>query len=143
MDKAAASQCICINLRQASQTITQFYDTALEPSGLKITQFSVLKAARYLEPVSISDLAEYLGLDRTTLGRNLRILEREKLVALGPGQDHRERAVHVTEQGQVAYRMAYPLWKQAQGKLTQGLGKEQVEILGTLLSNLESAANSR
>lgn len=142
MDKAA-SHCICINLRQASQTITQFYDTALEPSGLKVTQFSVLKAARYLEPVSISDLADYLGLDRTTLGRNLRILEREKLVTLGPGQDHRERVVRMTEQGQVAFQLAYPLWKLAQSKLTQGLGKEQVEILGTLLSNLETAANPR
>ncbi len=142
MEKAA-SHCICINLRHTSQTITQFYDAALEPSGLKITQFSVLKAARYLEPVSISDLADYLGLDRTTLGRNLRILERDKLVALEAGRDHRERVVRVSEQGQVAYRMAYPLWKQAQNKLTQGLGKEQVQILDTLLSNLETAVHSR
>ena len=139
MDKAK-SPCICINLRQVSQSITAFYDAALEPSGLKITQFSVLKAARYLEPVSISALAEYLGLDRTTLGRNLRILERDKLVVLELGQDHRERTVQLTEQGQVAYRAAYPLWKQAQQKITEGLGKEQVAILDTLLSNLETAA---
>jgi DNA-binding MarR family transcriptional regulator len=138
MDKAK-SPCFCINLRQASQTITEFYDTALEPSGLKITQFSVLKAARYLEPVSISALAEYLGLDRTTLGRNLRILERDELVTLELGQDHRERTVRLTESGQVTYRSAYPLWKQAQQKITEGLGKEQVEILGALLSNLETA----
>lgn len=142
MDKAARN-CICINLRQASQTITQFYDAALESSGLKITQFSVLKAARYLEPVSISDLAHYLGLDRTTLGRNLRILERDKMVVIGPGQDQRERVVRLTEQGQVAYLVAYPLWKQAQSKLSQGLGQEQIEILDTLLSNLETAASSR
>lgn len=139
MEKAK-SPCFCINLRQASQTLTEFYDAALEPSGLKVTQFSVLKAARYLEPVSISALADYLGLDRTTLGRNLRILERDKLVMLKPGQDHRERAVYLTEQGQVAYRAAYPLWKKAQQKITEGLGKEQVEILEVLLTNLETAA---
>lgn len=137
MEKAS-SPCICINLRQASQSITQFYDDALEPSGLKITQFSVLKAARYLEPVSISDLADYLGLDRTTLGRNLRILERDELVELGPGQDQRERVVRVTGDGQTAYRKAYPLWKQAQTRLTEGLGQEQVGILGNLLLNLET-----
>lgn len=138
MEKAK-SACFCINLRQTSQTLTEFYDTAIEPSGLKITQYSVLKAIRNLEPVSISALAEHLGLDRTTLGRNLRILERDKLVTLGPGQDHRERSVRMTEQGQVAYRIAYPLWKQAQQKITEELGKEQVEMLGVLLSNLETA----
>ena len=133
------NRCICINLRQTSLAITRFYDAALEPSGLKVTQYSVLKNARRLEPVSISRLAEDLGLDRTTLGRNLRILERENLVVLGPGQeDQREHSVRLTDQGRQALAIAYPLWKQAQLKITQGLGPEQVEILSTLLSNLES-----
>ena len=138
MEKTS-SRCICINLRQASLAVTRFYDTALEPSGLKVTQYSVLKGVRRLEPVSISRLAEELGLDRTTLGRNLRVLEREKLVALGPGQaDQREHNVRLTEEGQQALAVAYPLWKQAQLKITRNLGTEQVEALTSLLSNLEA-----
>src|SRR3954453_1051690 len=123
------NRCICINLRQASLAVTRFYDTALEPSGLKVTQYSVLKSVRRLEPVSISGLAGELGLDRTTLGRNLRILEREKLVALGSSQeDQREHTVRLTEQGRQALAIAYPLWKEAQLKITHGLGENQVEM---------------
>lgn len=134
-----SNHCICINLRQTSLALTRFYDTALEPSGLKVTQYSVLKNARNLEPVSISRLAEECGLDRTTLGRNLRILEREKLVVLGPSQeDQREHSVRLTEEGQQALDVAYPLWREAQRKVTRGLGKDQLEVLNTLLTNIEA-----
>ena len=138
MEKSS-DRCICINLRQTSLAVTRFYDTALEPSGLKVTQYSVLTNARDLEPVSISRLAEFLGLDRTTLGRNLRILEREKLVVLGPSQeDQREHTIRVTAEGHQALAVAYPLWKVAQRKISHGLGKDQLAALNTLLSNIEA-----
>ncbi|MDB5078209.1 MAG: HpaR: homoprotocatechuate degradation operon regulator, HpaR [Chloroflexi bacterium] len=130
--------CICINLRQASLAITRFYDAVLEPSGLKVTQYSALIAIRQLEPVSISGLAENLGLDRTTLGRNLRVLERENLITFSPGQDQREHTVHLTSQARLALEVAYPLWEQAQAKIRQNLGQPQVEMLKTLLADLEA-----
>ncbi len=138
MEKSS-NRCICINLRQTSLALTRFYDAALEPSGLKVTQYSVLKNTRRLEPVSISRLAEELGLDRTTLGRNLRILERENLLTFGPGQeDQREHTIRLTDQGKQALAIAYPLWKEVQVKITQSLGPDQAELLNTLLSNLET-----
>jgi DNA-binding MarR family transcriptional regulator len=67
-------ECLCIRLRRAAQTVTQYYDLLLAPSGLKLTQFSLLHHIRQREPVSITELARVTGLDRTTMGKNLHVL---------------------------------------------------------------------
>jgi DNA-binding MarR family transcriptional regulator len=112
------------------------YDAALAPCGLKITQFSLLRAVEREGPVSISALADAVYLDRTTLGRNLHVLEREGLVALVPGFDLRERLVQLTDQGAVALDAAAPLWEQAQARVREALGKEHLKTLRNLLSQV-------
>ncbi|HEY7123361.1 MAG TPA: MarR family winged helix-turn-helix transcriptional regulator [Ktedonobacterales bacterium] len=134
------SVCHCINLRRAAQAITQLYDDALEPSGLKVTQFSLLQAVRRRGPVSISALAEEVQLDRTTLGRNLHVLEREGLVSFAPGDDQREHTVRLTDQGKAAIKAAKPLWEQAQARVNEMLGKEQLETLTALLVKVQTVA---
>src|SRR5438067_542737 len=111
------TECICINLRRATQLVTQYYDGLLAPSGLKLTQFSLLHHIRLREPVSITELARLTGLDRTTMGKNLQLFARLDLISLSPGEDRRERIAQMTSKGRQALNMAYPLWKYAQATM--------------------------
>jgi len=134
------SPCACTNLRRAARAITQFYDRSLEPAGLKVTQFSLLRSVLRAGPTSISALAEEVRLDRTTLGRNLAVLEREGLVSLSPGKDQRERTVTLTRSGKRALDSAIPLWEQAQHKVMKALGRGGVDDLTSLLVKVEAFA---
>lgn len=135
------TNCTCVAVRRASQAITHFYDRVLEPSGLKVTQLSLLRAVGRLETANISSLAETLQLDRTTLGRNLTVLERDGLVSITPGVDSRTRIVALTEQGCVALERAAPLWDAAQARLVEQLGSERLQSLREMLSDIEALAS--
>jgi DNA-binding MarR family transcriptional regulator len=134
------SSCACTNLRRAARAITQFYDRNLEPVGLKVTQFSLLRSVLRAGATSISALAEEVRLDRTTLGRNLAVLEGGGLVALSPGKDQRERTVTLTASGKRALDSAIPLWEQAQHKVTKALGRNGLNGLTSLLVKVEAFA---
>jgi DNA-binding MarR family transcriptional regulator len=132
-------ECICINLRRATQMVTQYYDQLLAPSGLKLTQFSLLHQIRRREPVSIIELARVTGLDRTTMGKNLQLIARSDLISLSAGEDRRERIAQMTSKGQQALEMAYPLWKNTQATITATLGEEQLGAFMSLLTEVEEA----
>jgi DNA-binding MarR family transcriptional regulator len=130
--------CHCTTLRYAAQTLTEVYDRVLAPSGLKVTQYMLLESILQDEAEqSITDLAQQLGSDRSTIGRNLRILARDGLVSMSRGSDRREHTVHVTEQGREAVSLAHPLWQKAQTAVADTLGQDQLNMLKTLLSQLE------
>jgi DNA-binding MarR family transcriptional regulator len=131
-----ANACYCVSLRRATQTVTQLYDTVLAPSGLKLTQYSLLCAIAQHGPASITTLATAVDLDRSTLGRNLQVLERAGLASFVAGVDLRERLVQLTDQGKMARAAAAPLWKQAQARVREVLGNEQLEALTTSLAQL-------
>ena len=135
------NECICINLRRATQMVTRYYDELLAPSGLKLTQFSLLHQIRLREPVSITELARVTGLDRTTMGKNLQLIARSDLISLSPGEDRRERIAQITSKGQQALNMSYPLWQNAQATVTATLGEEQLGTFMSLLSELEEAVS--
>lgn len=136
----ATSPCVCISTRHAAQALTEFYDRTLAPSGLKVTQFSLLRELELQSPLSISELAHRLDLDRTTMGRNLRVLAQDDFVSFSPGQDRREHTVQMTSKGKQALATAFPLWAKAQNTLTTTLGQEQIDAFAKLLSTLEAAA---
>lgn len=117
--------CACANLRQASRAITQFYDAILQPSGLRATQFTVLIAISLNEQITISDLAERLRMDRTTLTRNLKPLEKRGFVESTSGEDRRTRVVSLTDQGQESLNKARPLWEKAQKEVVEALGPDK------------------
>ena len=130
--------CHCTTLRYAAQTLTEVYDRVLAPSGLKVTQYVLLESILQDEAEkSITDLAQKLGSDRSTIGRNVRILARDGLVSMSRGSDRREHTVHVTEQGREAVSLAHPLWQKAQTAVADTLGPDQLNMLKTLLSQLE------
>jgi len=123
------SSCVCVNLRRAARAVSQIYDEALAESGIKITQFSLLRAVERNEPVAISALAEELDLDRTTMARNLAPLERDRLVTLTPGSDQRITEVRLTPKGRAAVTKALPLWQNAQAEIAGLLEAGHLEQL--------------
>ena len=117
--------CACFNVRKAARAITQLYDDVLRPSGLRVTQFSILAVTKRLGPVTVTRLAEETVTDRTTLTRNLKVLSQQKLVRIVPGEDRREREVSLTDRGRAALAQAYPMWKDVQAQVAQRLGRER------------------
>jgi DNA-binding MarR family transcriptional regulator len=135
----AANGCACLNFRKASRAITQFYDAALRPSGLRVTQYTPLVAVALAGSPTITQLAEKLVMDRTTLTRDLKLLERRGLVEIAPGaDDRRTRVVRITEAGRQTLAEAVPLWEQAQHAVIEGLSQER---WASMLTDLRDAVS--
>ena len=130
------TSCLCTQLRRASRGVTRRYDDALAAVGLGVAQFSLLRHVQRLGQPSISLLADAMGLDRSTLGRNLRVLEEQGLVQLGEGRDLRAREVRLTEAGLQRIEQALPLWEQVQRELNARLGADRRAELMRLLEEL-------
>ena len=126
------SLCICTNLRQAALVATALYDEALAPSGLKVTMFRLLRNVSDSPGITITALAAHLGLDRSTLGRNLRLLERRGLAEISVGKDERARGVFLTAAGQKALQAGTPLWNEAQSNLENLIGTDVDHLLEML-----------
>ncbi|MFJ4354211.1 MarR family winged helix-turn-helix transcriptional regulator [Pseudomonas sp. NPDC089428] len=130
------SECICTHLRRAARGVSRHYDEALAGFGINVAQFSLLRHLQRLDRPSITTLAEAMGLERSTLGRNLRVLEAEGLVALADGDDQRNRVVLLTKAGAARLHAAHPAWEQAQLTLVEQLGEGQRDELVRLLERL-------
>ncbi|MFN4091028.1 MAG: MarR family winged helix-turn-helix transcriptional regulator [Alphaproteobacteria bacterium] len=126
------SLCTCFKLRRATRRVTQIYDRHLHPTGLRITQFGLLARLR-AAPLHMTELADRMGMDRTTLTRNLRPLERLGYVAVDPGEDRRTRTVAITPVGRLALSAAAPRWREAQAAVREALGPTLTEALHGLL----------
>lgn len=114
-----ARNCACNTARRLSRALTREYDRALKPSGLKSTQFMVLVGALLGRKTRVGTLAEHLGLERTTLTRNLALLERDGFVKTTQGSDARARIVNVSAKGRTAVLSALPLWKKVQKRVSE------------------------
>ena len=136
-------ECFATAARKASRRLTQFYDEALEPSGLRSTQYAILaELARSEQPPTLAELASALVSDRSAAGHNLRPLARDGYVALEPGaEDRRERRIVLTPRGQAKQREAKELWQAAQDQFLALHGRERSEGLRAAL--LEIAYDAR
>jgi DNA-binding MarR family transcriptional regulator len=133
------SRCNCAALRKASRRMSQFYDSVLAPCGLKSTQFAMLtEIERGAEaPPTIRELAEALVMDQSTIGQNLRPLEREGLIALVQDEsDRRSRRIKLTRTGRARVNAAAPLWSVAQERFESGFGKRAAAELRTVLGTI-------
>ncbi len=120
-------RCYATAMRKASRRLTQLYDDALAPSGLRSTQFAILAELlpRTDSPPTLQELADALVLDRSSLGHNLKPLERDGLVAQQVSlEDRRRRLIVATAQGQAAFNSARILWRQAQERFLKTFGEE-------------------
>ena len=134
-----SSACTCFKLRSLARRVTQLYDQALAPSGLKVTQYSVIGHARRRNGApapTVSELAQALVTDRTTLTRNLKPLVDAGFLKIGSGVDARSKAVCVTPTGEAVYQSAQPLWKLAQAQLRELAGAEQLNALHAMIETI-------
>lgn len=136
---AISRNCACFNLRKATRVVTQMYDERLRPSGIRVTQFTILVAVQANQPISVKHLADLIVMDRTTLARNLKPLERNGLIAIRPGEDRRVRQVALTGRGKAVLAKALPLWEKAQEEFLQSLGATRLAGLLDVLSVAVSA----
>ena len=128
--------CHCILLRKATRKVSSYYDEALSPLGVNIGQFSLLRNIRKLEPVSLTDLAHRVELDRSTVGRNAKVLERMELIAIGHGEDQREAVLTISTKGSEILDKGAPLWDSVQEDIEARLGREKARQLQELLAEL-------
>lgn len=127
-------ECNCLAVRQAARHVTQVYGHFLAHTGLRPTQFSILAKLRRRGPVTINALAAELVMDRTTLGRNIRPLERDGLIAIKPGvADRRSKELHLTTAGNARLDEALKGWEQAQERFESTFGRAQSSELRSLL----------
>jgi DNA-binding MarR family transcriptional regulator len=135
--------CMCHKTRMAARSITRAYDDALRSTGLRATQISVLAAVGARGALSIQSLAEFLGMDRTTLTRNLRPLEERGLVILAPEARHRSRMLTLAPSGHAMLRDALPQWERAQRAARKRLGSQNwLEIQQALADLTEGTGTS-
>jgi DNA-binding MarR family transcriptional regulator len=134
-----ADQCIAFGVRRVSRMVNNHYDHHLAPVGIRSTQFTILNALKALEDVTINELAEQLQTDRTTLTRNLKLLQDKGLVLKATGEDRRSRHISLSAAGKRKVDRATKAWAAAQEELLQRLGRSSYRRLMSELSIVEEA----
>jgi DNA-binding MarR family transcriptional regulator len=125
VERISVRDCNCFYLRKASRHLTQIYDTILAPSGIRSTQYMILAVLNERGGLSVNELAEVMVMDRTTMGKNLRPLVRDGLIAANVSDlDRRSRTVSLTKKGSKVLEDAYPLWKIAHSNFQKKHGRQ-------------------
>lgn len=130
------STCYCIGIRRAANAVTVFYDSALEPTGLTVNQFSLIRNLQRLGTSSISKLADYVGLERTTLTRTLKPLMQQGLIIDSADAGKRDRKLQLTGYGEEILKQGIPLWEEAQAEIEERLGKEGLQWVSKIADKL-------
>jgi DNA-binding MarR family transcriptional regulator len=130
------STCYCVVARTAARKTTALYDALLEPAGVTLAQFSLLRKIDRAGTASLTKLGQLTELDRSTIGRNVKALERLQLARAALAKDQREAAVQLTPAGKRALKIGAPLWEEAQRRVETALGDAGVAQLQTLALNL-------
>ena len=133
-DYMACASCFCLASRLAARKITRLYDGHMQKSGLRITQFTILVKLMLRGEMPIGKLAGILGMERTTLTRNLTLLEQQKWISIRAGDDPRSRVIGITAQGRGMLRRGFPYWSQAQAQVGKMLGADGQAALKVLAS---------
>jgi DNA-binding MarR family transcriptional regulator len=133
--------CNCLALRQAARHITQIYDRFLVRSGLRATQYSILARLKRNGSMTINALAAELGMERTTLGRNIRPLQRDRLIAVVRGSaDHRSKELRLTREGHARVAAAFKDWTAAQTQFEGAFGVAHAKTLRTMAHDVALSA---
>lgn len=122
-------KCSCFNLRRTTRAVTQYYDHMLEPAGIRATQFTLLVSLGTAHARTLTEMAHSLVMDRTTLTRNLKPLEKLGFIHTVDARDRRSKAYVLTQEGRDALAKGLPLWKEAQAKMIGSLGDDRFEHL--------------
>ncbi len=134
--------CACNNLRRASRAVTQFYDDMLQTTGLRSTQLVILLAVMQNDNVGIAQLSRTLGMNASTLNRNLRPLTRQKLLSITDGQSSQRKLIQLTDAGRKAITQATPIWQAAQNQLVGHVGADRYAGLLADLGSIVDATRA-
>ena len=132
--------CMCANFRRASRALTQLYDEALRPTGLRATQFTILQALERTGEVSQGKLGRILAIDSTTLTRTLDIMARHGWIAKQEGSDRRERRIRLAKAGETQLSRGLARWEKVQKQIRNKLGDESWKGLLRLTSEVTTIA---
>ena len=133
----AIGQCNCFTLRKAARRISRLYDSYLQPTGLRITQFLILATLAEIKSASVNALADHLDLERTAMGKTLGPLERDGLLRISPSpSDGRSRIAVLTPKGRRVFDKAEPHWRAAQNRLIELNGEHWTTGLRSTLSRM-------
>jgi DNA-binding MarR family transcriptional regulator len=149
LDLSDTGSCAAFNFRRTARAVTRLFDLALEPSGIRSTQFAILTAVAKFQPVSISRIGDILVLDPTTLTRSLRLLQKQGLLEISSRSTRRHRFLNLTDAGAKSLALAIPMWRKVQaeflglmrGESWKGF-RDELERLSKLAVDLQSAALS-
>jgi len=125
LDMSSVENCTCFNVRRVARVITQFFDAEVRRHGIRPTQTPILGALQAKEGWGMAELSDWLGMERTTLVRNLRPLERDGLVRTSGGGRGGHVELSITEKGRAALATMLPAWRSAQNKVVATLGKQR------------------
>jgi|SRR5271168_4983746 len=131
--------CMCATFRRTSRAITQLYEEALRPTGLRATQFTVLQTLTLAGEVTQRKLGQILAMDSTTLTRTLTVMSRHGWIAKRRGEDRREWRMHLSSTGETEFKRALPYWQKAQKRLRRQLGDELSDDLIKLTQKVTNA----
>ena len=131
--------CMCASLRRTARAVTQLYEEALRPFGLRSTQFTILQALSLAGEVTQGELGRILAMDSTTLTRTLEIMSRQLWVAKRRGKDRREWRLRLAKAGKAQFESAVPAWQKVQDKVKQQMGAGHWDQLMKLANDVTSA----
>lgn len=134
--KTPALPCLCATIRRASRALTQLYEEALRPVGLRATQFTILQFLTEAGEVTQGVMGQMLAMDTTTLTRTLEIMVQRGWITKRHGEDRREWRIALTKSGESQFKGALPYWEKLQTRLRGELGKERWDKLMELSSEV-------
>jgi DNA-binding MarR family transcriptional regulator len=137
LDMSAVENCVCFNLRWVTRAVTQFYDAEMRRHGIRPTQGSILASLHGKDSWTMAELSDWLGMDRTTLVRNLKPLQRDGFVTVTGGGRGNLVELSITTKGRKQIEKLTPAWKSAQSAAVKTLGEKR---WSAILSDLETAA---
>ena len=124
LDLTGTGYCASLNFRRTSRMVTRMYDIAMQESGVRSTQFALLVGIAKLQPVTMGALAQVLMLDRSTLTRSLRLLEKERMIEISKRAAMRQRFLKLTYSGEKALQRSLPLWRAAHARFVEAVGAD-------------------
>jgi DNA-binding MarR family transcriptional regulator len=136
LDLNGTGYCASLNFRRTARAVTRMYDTAMQDSGIRSTQFAILVGIAKTQPVSMGKLADVLIIDRTTLTRSLRLLQKKRLVTISKRTTMRQRLLELTPEGLQALARSLPLWRAIHAQFVSEVGADDWLSLRSELERL-------
>ena len=139
LDLRGTGYCASLNFRRTARAVTRMYDTAMQDSGVRSTQFAILVGIAKIQPVSMGKLADVLVIDRTTLTRSLRLLKKQRLITISGRTSMRQRLLELTPEGEKALERSLPLWRAVHAQFVSEVGSDYWLKLRSELERLAHA----